>query len=253
MEVSLMAVRLSGITALVTGANRGIGLALVQGLLERGAARVYAGARTVETLDSLVAAAGGRVIPIQLDVTSPEQIQHAAAVAGDVQLLINNAGVAAQFGGTFDDPRWVESARREYEVNVIGTLAVTQAFAPVLARNGGGGVVNLSSVVALATFPMALSYSASKAANHSLTQATRAMLRPRGTFVAGVYPGPIDTDMASQIELAKTPPAVAAAAILDGVEAGQEEIFPDVMARQLGDLFLRSPKELEQQFSGVAA
>jgi len=234
------------VTALVTGANRGIGRALVEALLARGAARVYAAARRPETLAALVAAGGGRVVPVRLDVTVPDEIRAAAALARDVQLLINNAGVAAQFGGGLTDERWIAAGRTEFEVNVLGTLAVTQAFAPILGRNGGGAILNLSSVAALVSFPSLASYSASKAAVHSFTQATRAFLRSSGTFVAGVYPGPIDTEMAEPLQLAKTPPDVAAHAILDGLEAGEEDIFPDPTARQIGRQYLIGPKALEQ-------
>ena len=241
-----MAIQLAGITAFVTGANRGIGRALVEALVARGAARVYAAARHPASLGSLHDA---RVVPIELDVTNPGQIRAAARTAGDVALLINNAGVVGQSGREFLDPSWLEAGRLEYEVNVLGALAVTQAFAPALARHGGGAVVNLSSVAALAAFPLLLSYSGSKAATHSLTQATRAALKAQGTFVAGVYPGPIDTDMARPFDVPKTPPSVAAERILDGIEAAREEIFPDPFAEQIGGLFLTSPKTLERQFT----
>jgi NAD(P)-dependent dehydrogenase (short-subunit alcohol dehydrogenase family) len=239
----------TGTVAFVTGANRGIGRALVDALLARGAAKIYAGARRPETLAALVAASGGRVVPVTLDVTHPSEIQAAAAQAPDVRLLINNAGIIAQFGGAFTDASWLGAAREEYEVNVLGALAVTQAFAPILARNGGGTVANVSSVAGLVALDVLTSYSASKAALHSVTQATRSSLRGQGTYVAGVYPGPVDTDMAKPIEWAKATPADAADAILDGLEAGDEEIFPDPMSRQAGPLFLTNPKALERQFS----
>jgi NAD(P)-dependent dehydrogenase (short-subunit alcohol dehydrogenase family) len=233
--------------AFVTGANRGIGLALVNALLERGAAKVYAASRRPDALDALAKASKGRLVPVRLDITRPDQIRAAVNAAPDVNLLINNAGIVAQFGGEFTDKGWVDAGREEYEVNVLGTLAVTQAFAPVLAARHGGAVANVSSVAGLVSFGVLTSYSASKAALHSVTQATRALLRGQGTFVAGVYPGPIDTDMAKDIPWDKTSPAVAANAILDGLEAGHEEIFPDPMAQQLGNLFLQNPKALEQQ------
>lgn len=135
---------------------------------------------------------------------------------------------------------------------MLGTLAVTQAFAPLLARNGGGAVVNIVSVAGLVNFPALASYSASKAALHSITQATRALLRAQGTFVAGVYPGPIDTEMADAIDWAKTAPAVAARNILDGLVAGREEIFPDPMAEQIAEQYSKNPKALEQQMTQAA-
>jgi NAD(P)-dependent dehydrogenase (short-subunit alcohol dehydrogenase family) len=237
-----------GTIAFVTGANRGIGRALVEALLARGAAKVYAGARKPDTLAPLVAASGGRVVPVKLDVTRPYEVQAAAAQAPDVTLLINNAGVVAQFGGAFTDAAWLGAAREEYEVNVLGALAVSQAFAPILGVNGGGTLVNVSSVVGLVAFDIVTSYSASKAALHSVTQSTRKSLKAQGTYVAGVYPGPIDTDMAKPFDFAKATPAAAAEAILDGLEAGAEEIFPDPMSREVGSLFFASPKALERQF-----
>jgi NAD(P)-dependent dehydrogenase (short-subunit alcohol dehydrogenase family) len=236
-----------GTIAFVTGANRGIGRALVDALLARGAAKIYAAARRLDTLDPLVAAGRGRVVPVQLDVTRPDQVAAAAAQAADVTLLINNAGVVAKLGAPFTDPGWLDAGRTEYEVNVLGPFAVTQAFAPVLGKNGGGTVANISSVAGLVAFDILASYSASKAALHSITQATRAALKAQGTYVAGIYPGPVDTDMAKAIELEKATPAHAAAAILDGLEAGDEEIFPDPLSRQAGPLFLANPKALERQ------
>ncbi|BCS31881.1 short-chain dehydrogenase [Luteitalea sp. TBR-22] len=242
-----MAVHISGTTALVTGANRGIGKALVEALLARGAVRVYATARRPESLEPLVAAGAGRVVAIALDVTRPEQVAAVADRAGDVTLLVNNAGVASHMFGAFDDPRWITAGREEFEVNVLGTLAVTQAFRPVLAAQGGGAVVNIASVGSFVGFPVALTYAAAKAGTHSLTQATRAMLRDQGTFVAGVYPGPTDTDMATRLPFEKTPPTAVAHAILDGLEAGVEDILPDPVARQMGAAYFSGPKQLEQQ------
>ncbi len=234
-----MSVQIKGTVALVTGANRGIGRALVEALLARGAAKIYAGARKPETLAELVEKSGGRVVPV------------AAAIADDVRLVINNAGIVAKFGGELTDANWVTAGRDEFETNVLGVLSVTQAFVPALTSKPGGAVANVGSVAGFVNFPSIVSYSASKAAVHSITQAIRALLRPRGIYVAGVYPGPIDTEMAREIDLPKTSPDVAANAILDGLEAGREEIFPDPFAEQIGGLFLKDPKGLERQF-GVA-
>jgi NAD(P)-dependent dehydrogenase (short-subunit alcohol dehydrogenase family) len=248
-----MAFQIAGTTALVTGANRGIGRALVEALLARGAAKVYAATRRPDALAGLAASSGGRVVVLPLDVTHPEDVRAAAAAAGDVRLLVNNAGIIAKFSGELTDAEWLAAGRDEYEVNVLGVLSTTQAFAPILARQGGGAIVNISSVAGLVGFPALATYSLSKAALHSLTQVTRTLLAPQGTYVAGVYPGPIDTDMARPIQLEKASPADAAHAILDGIEAGREEIFPDPLARQLGELFLRSPKALEQQIAAPQA
>lgn len=235
-----------GRVALVTGANRGIGKAIVEELLARGAAKVYAGARKPETLTELVSANAGRVVPIRLDVTDAEQVQAAAATAADVNLLINNAGVAVHGFAAFDDPAWLESGRLEYETNALGTLRVSQAFAPVLARHGGGTVVNVISVGGLINFPIFLAYGASKAAQHSITQGMRAMLAAQGTRVVGVYPGPVDTDMAERVPMEKVSAASVAVAILDGLESGAEDIFPDPFALQIGATYSTSPKALEQ-------
>src|SRR3954468_6651037 len=133
------------------------------------------------------------------------------------------------------------------EVNFLGTFAVTQAFAPILASNGGGAVVNLNSVASFVSFPILAAYSASKAATHSLTQTTRVMLREQGTQVFGVYPGPIDTDMAEVLTLEKTSPAEAAQAIVAGIIQGDEEIFPDQASQAMGTAYLADPKGLERQ------
>jgi NAD(P)-dependent dehydrogenase (short-subunit alcohol dehydrogenase family) len=248
-----MALHLADTAALVTGANRGIGRALVEALVDRGAAKVYATARRPDALADLIARFGERVVPLRLDVTRPGEVRAAAAQADDVRLLINNAGIAAKVGGDITDAGWIPASREEFEVNVIGAWSLTQAFAPILARQPESALVNISSVAGLAAFPLAASYSASKAALHSLTQATRALLAPQGIQVVGVYPGPIDTDMARPFDIAKTSASDAAQAILDGLEAGREDIFPDPMARQIGELFLRDPKGFERQFTLVPA
>jgi len=184
---------------------------------------------------------------------STSRVRATAAQAGDVRLLINNAGIVAKFGGELTDTGWITAGRDEFEVNVLGALSVTQAFVPVLAGRPGATVANISSVVALAAFPGVASYSASKAALHSITQATRALLAAQGITVAGVYPGPIDTDMARPFEIAKASPAATADAILDGLEAGQEEIFPDPTSQEWGAVFFRDPKALEQQVAATVA
>jgi len=240
-----------GITAFVTGANRGIGRALVEALLAGGAKKVYAAARDLKSLSDLEKANDGRLISVKLDVTDRAAVSGAAARAADVQLLINNAGVIAHSNAPLTDAQWIEAGRREMNVNVFGTLAMIQAFAPALAKNGGGTIVNIASVASFANAPFLMTYSMSKAALHSLTMSVRTSLRPQGTRVLGVYPGPVDTDMASDIPFDKATPADVARAILDGIESGHEEIFPDPLSRQLGELFLKSPKELERQFDAM--
>ncbi len=242
-----------GSTALVTGANRGIGEAIVDALIAAGARKVYAAARNPADLAALAQRHGDRVATLQLDVTNAAQIAAAVRAAPDVQLLINNAGVAAMAGGTFTDPQWLPAGRQEMDVNYFGTFALMQAFAPVLARNGGGAIANLASVASFASFPLLLAYSASKAATHSLTQAARIMLGAQGTRVFGVYPGPIDTRMAEKIEMEKTSPAACARAIVAGIEAGTEDIFPDAVSQGLGGAYFASPKALERQIGEMVA
>ncbi|MGV3627378.1 MAG: SDR family oxidoreductase [Betaproteobacteria bacterium] len=247
-----MSYPIKGKTALVTGANRGIGEAIVDALIKAGASKVYAAARNTKDLAPLTARHGSRVVALQLDVTQPAQIAAAAQAAPDVQLLVNNAGYAGHSGGAFTDVQWLAEGRKEMEVNYFGVFALSQAFAPILGKNGGGAIVNIASVASLVSFALFASYSASKAAVHSLTQATRALLKGQGTQVFGVYPGPIDTRMAADVPFEKTSPAAAAQAIVAGIEAGQEEIFPDPMSVNMGAAWLAGPKELERQVSAMA-
>lgn len=238
-------------TAFVTGANRGIGRAIVDALLTRGIAKVYAGARKVESLDDLVAQHPGRVVPVALDVTVAEQVQAAAALAGDVRILFNNAGVA--LGGNPTDADIVDNARQEMEVNFFAPLRLVQQFAPILTNNGGGAVVNVASVAGLTNFPFFFTYSASKAAAHSLTQGARILLAGSGIALHGVYPGPVDTDMAEDLDMDKASSADVANAILDGLEAGRDDIFPDAFAEDFGKQFQASPKASEQAIAAMVA
>ncbi|MDA1089517.1 MAG: SDR family oxidoreductase [Proteobacteria bacterium] len=231
--------------ALVTGANRGIGRAFVEELLSAGAAKIYATARDIKTLTSLIATAPERVIPVALDVTRPDMIRAAADRHTDITLLINNAGMAA-FAGLIaakDDA----PARGEMETNYFGTLNMTRAFAPTLSANGGGAIINLASVASHVNFPMLGSYSASKAAVHSLTQGIRAELASQGTHVLGVYPGPVDTDMAAGFPMDKTPPNAVVKTILAALEAGEEDVYPDPTSVELHAGLLGDPKAVEKK------
>jgi NAD(P)-dependent dehydrogenase (short-subunit alcohol dehydrogenase family) len=225
--------------AFVTGANRGIGAAFVDALLAAGAARVYAAARVA------LSHPDPRVIPVVLDVTDPAAIAAAAAKAGDVTLLINNAG-ALEGGDVF--AAGVDALERQLTVNALAPLRLAAAFAPAL-RSSQGAVVNILSVVALAPMPGLASYSASKAAAASLTGSLRATLAADGVAVHAVYPGPVDTDMAAGIELPKTSPADVARAVLAGVAAGDGEIFPDDFARQIAAGWFADPRAVAAQFA----
>ncbi|MCH9649724.1 MAG: SDR family oxidoreductase [Deltaproteobacteria bacterium] len=237
--------------ALITGANRGIGRAIAEALLERGAAKIYATARNLDSLKDLTQSYGDRVVAIELDVTKEEQVAAAAQQAQDVGLLINNAGVVV--GGGLDEMDIVSAARQEMEVNYFATLRLVQQFSSTLKANGGGAIVNISSIAGLTNFPFYPTYSASKAAVHSLTQAGRALLASQGTVVYGVYPGPVDTDMARDIEMDKETPEAVAKAILDGLEAGVTDIFPDAFAEGFGQQFHLSPKASEEQLAAMLA
>ena len=228
-------------TVLVTGANRGLGKALVEEALRRGARQVYAGARQP------VAHADRRVTPLMLDVTNAAQIRAAVEQVGALDILINNAGISLL--NELSDRAALE---RLLAVNLFGTYDVTQAFLPVLARPQSA-VVNVLSLAALAAVPFDPLYSISKAAAFSLSQSLRALLAGRGVSVHIVLPGPIDTDMAQELGIPKAAPVSTARAILDGVEHGDEEIFPDPMSEAIAEGWRGSAvKQLQRQFAAFA-
>jgi len=240
--------RIEGAVALVTGANRGIGRALTEALLTRGVRKVYATARNPEALRAL---RDERIVLLRLDVTDADQIRAAGEAASDVGIVFNNAGVALANG--IADSTVLGQARREMEVNYFGPLQLLQCLAPSLARNGGGAVVNIGSAAGLTNIPFLPTYSASKAALHSLTQAARILLGAQGTAVFGVYAGPVDTDMVRELAMPKTSPREVAFAILDGIEAGHEDIFPDPFAVDFGRRFASSPKASERQIAAMVS
>jgi NAD(P)-dependent dehydrogenase (short-subunit alcohol dehydrogenase family) len=234
--------------ALVTGANRGIGSAFVKALLEAGAAKVYATARDRSSLDSITALDPVRVIPIQVDITDGDLVNALPAQAPDVNLLINNAGILS-FGNILEIP--VETIQKQFDTNFFGTVNMARSFVPVLEKNGGGAIVNLLTVVSLASMPGLFAYNASKAAAWSMTQSLRASVANKNIAVYGVFPGPVDTDMAAGIEMTKTSPADIAAAVLTGIEAGQEDIFPDPMSTQVYTAWRQDHKAIEKQFAAM--
>ena len=232
---------ITGKTILVTGANRGIGQALAEEALNRGAKRVYAGTRVPLTHPD------GRVTPLTLDVTSAAQIQDAAGTVSSLDILINNAGIAL-----YDDLSDRAALERHLAVNLFGTHGVIQAFLPHLTRSGGAVVNNLSTN-ALAPFPLIPAYSISKAAAFSLTQSLRALLAVRGVRVHAVLTGPVDTDMTSSVDIPKASPESVARAIFDGVEKEEEDIFPDPMSQSVAEGWRNSAaKALERQLAALA-
>jgi NAD(P)-dependent dehydrogenase (short-subunit alcohol dehydrogenase family) len=223
---------------LVTGANRGLGRALVEEALRRGAQRVYAGTRQP------LAHADARVTPLTLDVTDAAQIQAAVERVGSLDVLINNAGVDLQ--GDVSDRVLLE---RHLAVNLFGTYGVTQAFVPLLTRSRGA-IVNVLSVAAVAALPFTPTYSISKAAALNLTQALRALLAARGVRVHAVLAGPIDTEMTRYLDIPKASPQLVAQAVFDGVENGEEEIFPDPLSASMAEGWRGgTAKALERQFA----
>lgn len=240
--------KIQNATALVTGANRGIGYAFVNALLQAGVTKVYATARDLSSLAAVTALDTHRVIPLQVDVTNYDLVKELSTQAPDVNLLINNAGIFT-FGSILDVP--VEAIANQFETNFYGSLNMARAFVPVIEKNGGGAVVNLLSVVALVSMPGLSAYSASKAAAWSMTQSLRASVAAKGIKVHAVFPGPVDTDMAAEIELDKTSPADVATAVLLGIEAEQEDIFPDPMSTQLYAAWKQDHKAIEKQFAAM--
>ena len=211
--------------ALVTGANRGIGLALAKALLARGAAKVYAAVRD----PSSVTLPG--VVPRQLDVTDPDQIAAAARTARDVTLVINNAGIGSATPLLSDGG--AAQLRRELETNVFGVLNVSRAFAPILGANGGGALVNILSVVSWISSPILATYSVSKSAAWSVSNGLRNELRGQRTQVVGVHVGYVDTDLTAGLPGQKHAASDVAATILAGVAAGQDEIVVDELSQQV--------------------
>jgi NAD(P)-dependent dehydrogenase (short-subunit alcohol dehydrogenase family) len=226
---------INGTTALVTGANRGIGKTIVESLVQHGAGRVYAAVRNPETALPLVESLGSVIEPIEFDLSRVDLIEAAAQAAGDVNLVINNAGVLRTAAPMAPDA--IDSFEVEMRTNVYGLMHTARVFAPVLKRNGGGAFVQLNSVASMKSFPAFSTYCASKAAAYSITQALRAELGEQGTQVVSVHPGPIATDMASEAGLEGEPPSVVAEAIIEGLREGRFHVFPDAFARQVGDAY----------------
>jgi NAD(P)-dependent dehydrogenase (short-subunit alcohol dehydrogenase family) len=215
--------KIEGSVVLVTGANRGIGLALTNALVAAGASKVYAAARDPKSVKQ------PGVVPLRLDVTNAEQAMAAAREAGDVSIVINNAGIASTTKVLSADAD--AQLRKELETNVFGLLNVSRAFAPVLAKRGGGALVNVLSVVSWISSPLLATYAASKSAAWSVTNALRNELRAQHTQVVGAHFGFVDTDLTAGIDQPKLAPELVAKTILAGVDAGREEIVVDDFTR----------------------
>jgi NAD(P)-dependent dehydrogenase (short-subunit alcohol dehydrogenase family) len=229
-------------TVLVTGANRGIGQALVEEALRRGAKRVYAGTRQP------LVHADGRVTPLTLDVTDAAQIQAAAESVESLDILINNAGLAL-----YDDLGDRAALDQSLAVNLFGPYAVTQAFLPLLTESRGA-IVNVLSLAAFAPLPVIPAYSVSKAAAFSLSQSLRALLAGRGVSVHAVMTGPVDTDMTRGFEIPKSSPESVARGIFDGVENRDEEIFPDPISESMAESWRNgAAKALEREYAAFVA
>jgi NAD(P)-dependent dehydrogenase (short-subunit alcohol dehydrogenase family) len=235
-------VKIADKAVLITGGNRGIGRALVEEALNRGAARVYVGTRVALTHPD------DRVTPLALDVTDAAQIQAAVDEVESLHILINNAGLAL-----YDDLSDRGALERHLAVNLFGTYAMIQAFLPWLTRSGGA-IVNNLSVNALAPLPLIPAYSISKAAAFNLTQSLRALLMHRGVSVHAVLTGPVDTDMTRGLDIPKSSPESVARAIFEGVGKGEDDIFPDPMSKSVADNWTAgAAKALERQYAQLLA
>lgn len=239
----VIVVTISGRSVLITGGNRGIGRALAEEALNRGAGRVYVGTRK-----ALADNGDPRVTQLALDITNGADIEQAVDKVGSLDILINNAGLAL-----YDDLSDPSTVLRHLEVNLFGTYAVIQAFLPALVRSGGS-IVNNLSVNALAPLPIIPAYSISKAAAFSLTQSLRVILAGQGVRVHAVLTGPVDTDMTRGLEIPKATPQSVAQGIFDGVQNDDDEIFPDPMSRSLAQSWRDgAAKVLEHQYAALLA
>jgi len=224
---------IKGKTALVTGANRGIGKVIVESFLDKGGVdKVYAAVRNLATAKELADKYGDKIEVIQIDLEKPETIKQAALKATDVDIVVNNAGVLSS--STPLEENALDTMSYEMEINVNGLVRMAQAFAPILKSNGGGAFIQLNSLASMKSFVPFATYCASKAAAYSVTQALRDLLNEQGTSVISVHPGPIATDMAVNAGIGEIaePPGLVADSILLALEKGEFHAFPDTMAKQ---------------------
>ncbi|MES2674353.1 MAG: SDR family oxidoreductase [Pseudomonadota bacterium] len=234
---------------LVTGANRGIGKAIVETLITQGVKKIYAAARNIESLNSLVALGPNVVEAIKLDVNQAADIAQVVSKISHLDILINNAGIAT--GSNFSGETSLKIAAEEMTTNYFGPVNLTHACLPKLRASKAAAIINVSSIAGISNFPALGPYSASKAALHSFTQGLRAELRQASIFVQGVYPGPVDTRLSEGFEMDKATTQEVASAIFNGLEQGVEDVFPDAFSQTMYQIFSNSPKTLEQQFAAM--
>lgn len=235
--------------AIVTGGNRGIGEAFVRELLAAGAAKVYVGTRKLDAAAAACASLGERAVPVELDVSREEQVVACASLCPDVHIVINNAG--AFLNTTLMQAPDISSARTEMEVNYFGVLRMCRAFAPVLAANGGGAIVNVLSAGAIVAVPNMGGYSPSKFAARALTTNIRAELEKQGTQVSALIVGSVDTRMAEHVKGRKEPPSVVARAGIKAIEGDIRELDTDAMAVSVRAARARDPAHLERQMAAL--
>lgn len=238
--------KIEGSIVVITGANRGLGAHLVDQALIAGASKVYAASRSGGVVPP-AHVGDDRVVPLTLDITDDQSVNAAAAAAGDVTVLINNAGVLG-FGDVLEGD--LALFQRDMDTNYFGTLRASRAFLPVIAGNAPGAIVNVVTLIALAPVAPMAGYCASKAASHSMTQALRAAARPLGVEVVGAYPGGIDTEMLAGVDADKADPQEVARRIIAGVDAGAEVIWPDDASAGAGSLYQSDPRQLEVMLAG---
>jgi len=233
--------------ALVTGANRGLGLAFVNALLAAGVSKVYATARNIESLKSAIAVAPDRVVPLPLDITNDDQVAAVAAAAADVTLLVNNAGVL-DFMAPLD--LTADVIERNMTTNFLATFGMSRAFAPVLAANGGGHISNVLTFLTYVSAPIFAAYNASKAASWSMAMSLRPYLAAQNITISNAFPTTIDTQMVSSLDKTKDTPADVATDIVRGIMAGEEDIYP-MAAKAMFDAWRADQKAIERRFATI--
>ena len=244
-----MSFNFNGKVALVTGANRGIGEGFVKTLLEAGVSTIYAAARDVSNLDTLVSINPDVIKPVQLDVTRSEQIKALTQTIQTIDILVNNAGIINPAINSAHDA--VDFARQEMDVNLFGPMQLTSVLLPALRQSAQGAIINVSSIAGISNFPSIGTYSITKAAMHSYTQGLRADLADSNISVLGVYPGPIDTRMAEGFEMDKPAPEQVAIKSFECLSNGKTDVFPDDFSTQMYATFLDQPQKLADVFASM--